>query len=211
MQRSFGNFGFGDLPPATKSIIILNVLFYFLKESAIQALKMPDINGYLALHHFNSPYFHFWQICTHLFTHGSFMHVFFNMIVLYFTGDWLEREWGTKKFLWFYIICGLGAAVLHFSLLMNIETSVIGASGATAGLFMAFGFLYPNVPLYIYGLIPVRAKYLVAIYFAIDLYMGLNIDDKVAHFAHLGGMFTALLILLFWKRKGLIYKNERFF
>jgi len=211
MQRPFGNFGFIDLPPATKSIIILNILFFFLKESIIQVFKFPELNSYLALHHFFSPYFRFWQVITYFFTHASFLHVFFNMIVLYFTGDWIEREWGTKKFIWFYFICAIGSAILHFSLKINSETSVMGASGATAGLFMAFGFLYPNIPLYIYGLIPVRAKYLVILYIAIDLYMGINVDDKVAHFAHLGGMFTALAILLFWKYKGLLYRNERLF
>lgn len=169
--------------------------------------------------------------------HGNFSHLFFNMLALWMFGNVIENVLGLKRFIIFYLVCGLGAALCHmlvfswensadiawFNTLTDLQqnqtvnqilatgagnphafpmlTPMVGASGSIYGLLFAFGYLFPNLMIYIYFLFPLKAKYLVAIYAAIEIFSGLrnNPTDNVAHFAHLGGMLFAFLLLKIWK------------
>lgn len=226
--------GFSILPPAIKNLIIINCILYFATY-VFNQIGLVNLNEYLALYHWKSPYFKPWQFVTHIFMHGGLSHLLFNMFALWMFGNVVENFMGTKRFLVFYIICGLGAALLHLlvfswenqhaiqtvanmsaadlerfnnSLIRSGMTTplyipMVGASGAIFGLLFTFGYLFPNLMIYIYFLFPIKAKYFVALYAAIELIAGLrgNPADNVAHFAHLGGMLFAFILLKLWKVK----------
>lgn len=229
MQQTLRPGGFNILPPIIKNLLIINVLIYFTTV-VLREQQIIDLNYYLALFHWDSAYFKPWQIITHMFMHGSFMHLFFNMFALWIFGNMLENVLGEKRFLIFYFICGIGAAVLHMMvfnwenseailqtkamvqtngaeallnprLILNIPT--VGASGAVFGVLFAFGYLFPNLHIYLYFLFPVKAKYFVAVYALIELWQGFRgaPGDNVAHFAHIGGMLFAFLLFRLWKIK----------
>lgn len=160
-------------------------------------------------------YFEPFQIVTHMFMHGDLMHLFFNMFALFMFGPAIETAWGPKRFLFYYFITGFGALFLHLFVkwieieflggspfLVNIP--VLGASGAVFGLLAAYGMLFPNNTLMlIIPPIPMKAKYFVMIYAAIELFMGLGpFNTGIAHFAHLGGALFGVLLILYWRRYG---------
>ena len=195
------------LPPAVKNLLIINIIVFlgttFIGDAMYQ---------YFALFPVASPYFRWWQFVTHMFMHGNFAHIFFNMWSLIVFGPVLERMWGSKKFLLFYFVCGLGAAACHelvlsMQPLSNIPT--VGASGAIYGLLLGFGMLYPNYTLtLVFPPVSLKAKWFVIIFAAIELVTGiLGTSDGVAHFAHLGGMLFGLILILFWKKKGQMYSE----
>lgn len=285
-QYSLGRFNI--LPPIVKNLIIINCLMAMLQFVLIKF----DINlaDYLGLHYWKSDLFRPWQLLTHMFMHGSpydvnatLLHLFSNMFALWMFGSVLENTWGEKKFLTFYLICGIGAALCHLGVLhygysviedafiryqqnptldqfqlflsqhipkalpnperinniiigwnndpgsirMSNESirwvhdylygftqdnthvdgifdeATVGASGAVFGILFAFGYLFPNVLLYIYFLFPIKAKWFVAMYALFELFAGVKntAGDNVAHFAHLGGMLMAFIILKIWSRK----------
>jgi membrane associated rhomboid family serine protease len=197
-----------------------------------------DLYDYLGLHYYLAPAFKPHQFITYIFMHGSLMHIFFNMFGLYMFGQVLEEVWGPKKYLIFFIVTGLGAALAQY-MIMHMEISpaieqinraisesrnaaektylieekyyqlellnqnvIVGASGSLFGLLGAFGMLFPNQLLYVYFLIPIKAKWMVIIYGALELMMGLSNDpgDNVAHFAHIGGLLVGVVLVLLWKR-----------
>jgi membrane associated rhomboid family serine protease len=242
-----------------------------------------DLADYLGLHYFESHYFRSWQLLTHLFMHGSyndlngtFWHIFSNMFALWMFGSVLENVWGPKRFIIFYLVCGLGAALCHLGVLHFEYSSIekafhsyqenpnvanfdlflkqhvpndnqfagrlwsfdqqwlqmpeatngpsdsklliseylyggplnkgifdeptVGASGAVFGVLFAFGYLFPNTLLYLYFLVPIKAKWIVAAYALFELYSGIrnSAGDNIAHFAHLGGMLFAFILLKIW-------------
>jgi membrane associated rhomboid family serine protease len=187
-----------------------------------------DLTNLLGLHFFLAPQFKLHQLFTYMFMHGGFEHILFNMFAVWMFGRVLEQVWGSKRFLIFYIVCGVGAGLcqevaqyasylmdglnryemvntstglISMSAYLNLWTTV-GASGAIYGILLAFGMTFPNQPIYIYFLFPIRAKYFVAIYAALELLLGLaQTGDGVAHFAHLGGMLFGLLLILYWRKK----------
>ncbi|MCD6062376.1 MAG: Rhomboid family protein [Flavipsychrobacter sp.] len=279
---------FNILPTVVKNLIIINSLIvlatFVLGKAGI------DIADYLGLHYWRSHYFKPWQFVTHMFLHGSYhdvngtiVHLFSNMFALWMFGSILENLWGPKRFLIFYLICGLGAAVLHLGVVAyefrNIEQAfmvyqgepnidhfgqfldkhvnlrmgnplslrlyqirqlwegnpsanlsgesvsainqylfgtvyektyfpgiydeaTVGASGAVFGILFAFGYLFPNTLLYLYFLVPIKAKYVVAAYALFELYAGIrnSAGDNIAHFAHLGGMLVAFILLKIWNK-----------
>lgn len=224
--------GFQILPPVVKNLIIINVIVFFA-TNVFQKIGWVDLEQYLALFHWKSPFFKPWQFFTHIFMHANFGHLFFNMFALWMFGNVIENYFGSKRFLWFYLICGLGAAICHI-LVFNFENldaintvanlpsgelqlfnqhlinnnlttpiyvPMVGASGAIMGLLFAFGYLYPNLKIYVYLLFPIKAKYFVAIYAVIELFAGIkgSPTDNVAHFAHLGGMLFAYILMKIWK------------
>lgn len=283
--------GFQILPPIVKNLIIINSLLV-LGQFALGRFGI-DLSDYLGLHHWNSKYFGPHQFFTHMFMHGNYqdlnatiLHLFSNMFALWMFGSVLENLWGAKRFLSFYLICGLGAAVLHMAVvaygLYQVETdfalyqsqpslstytqflnehlshggasrilrqqlievhqlwsqgaagmesksvevlyyylhglespggghhlsglydqATVGASGAVFGILFAFGYLFPNVLLYIYFLVPIKAKYVVGAYALFELYAGIrnSAGDNIAHFAHLGGMVVAFILLRIWRQK----------
>lgn len=227
--------GFNFLPPVTKNIIVINVILFVL-TTLLQNAQHIDLNRYLGLHHHLAEDFKPHQFVTYLFMHGGLSHLFFNMFGVFIFGQVLENTWGPKRYLIFYILTGLGAALTqyvinHFEITkfltaLNQELAsqeltteeqayyinlkyeylnnniIIGASGSLFGLLGAFGMLFPNRLLYLYFFIPVKAKWLVIGYGLIELFSGMsnNPADNVAHFAHLGGLFVGIIIVLIWRR-----------
>jgi membrane associated rhomboid family serine protease len=269
--------GFRVLPPVVKNLIIINALF-FLATIVLQKTSNIDLVEVLGLHYFASHQFQPYQFVTYMFMHGSFTHIFFNMFALWMFGSALENVWGGRRFLIFYFVTGIGAALVHYLIFyfqinpvlnsmngfigspdfdslntfvsshkfvlnefsgeiwsqfqkfqsdysvlsqnrsniqalqgcVNFISSykehfldqpvVVGASGAIFGLLLAFGMLFPNSMIYIYFFIPMKAKWFVVLYGAIELFSGVwQPGDNVAHFAHLGGMIFGLLLILYWR------------
>lgn len=277
--------GFSILPVVVKNLLILNGLFFLATISlgddfrvSLNGFTYQGLDDLLGLHYFGAGKFQPFQLITYMFMHGSFTHILFNMFALWMFGNALENYWGPKRFLIYFIVTGLGAALTHylvmyifdlrpvlgtisvfldhptingFNAFMNSEnfkiaTSdlqekfqvfapqynqlvqsnpeqalqsavdfmvyyraellnapvVIGASGAVFGILLAFGMLFPNSMVYIYFAIPIKAKYFVILYAAIELYSGFSkTGSNVAHFAHLGGMVFGFFLILYWKKR----------
>jgi membrane associated rhomboid family serine protease len=261
------------LPPIVKNLIIINVIMVLLQFILAHTFRI-DLQAYLGLHYFRSELFRPWQLLTHIFMHGSpldlnatLLHIFSNMFALWMFGSILENRWGPKRFLTFYLICGVGAALCymgtlavqyeplyksflafkdsptldHFLQFVNqndlpvneafktawssdpgnvtypveavrsfgkyvnyaFNGPMVGASGAVFGVLFAFGYLFPNTELMlIFPPIPIKAKWIVGGYALFELYAGFQnaADDNVAHFAHLGGMLVAFIILKIWQQ-----------
>ena len=219
------------MPPVTKHLIIINAIMW-VATILLKMRGLIDLDTILGLHYWQGSDFHLYQFFTYMFMHDSsgfstgLTHIFFNMFSLWMFGMLLERVMGAKRYLFFYISCGLGAALVQelvwqFSIGdlsgytgVNTGSEVItvnqfynllitvGASGAVFGILLAFGMLFPNMPLYIMFIpIPVKAKWAV---------LGTGSMDNVAHFAHLGGMLFAFIILIYWKKKGVFDRNHGF-
>ncbi len=220
-----------EIPVVTKNLIAINVLM-FLALLAFERSGI-DLNNLLGLHLFLAPDFRPYQLVTYMFMHGGFTHILFNMYALWVFGSVLERVWGSSRFLLFYIVAGVGAGVVQEAVqyayyamnlaqyaqvnigggvivpmaeYLNLWTTV-GASGAVYGILLAFAMTFPNESLFIIPFpFPIKAKYFVLIFGAIELFTGLsnNVGDNVAHFAHLGGMIFGLIMILYWRKKGKI-------
>lgn len=185
--------------PIVLNLIIINALVYIAQMIMD---KTVGLTNYLALYSVHSEYFKPYQLVTHMFAHSpaTFFHILFNMYALWMFGTVLERVWGAKKFLIFYLVCGLAAGVAQM-FTMDINGSAVGASGAIMGLLAAFAYLFPNTKFYILPFpFPIKAKYMVAIFAAIDLFGGLHpgAGDNIAHFAHLGGMVMGFILVIIW-------------
>ena len=221
-------------PPIVKNLLIINVLVWV----AQLVFNKPEFNltDKLALYPIDSPEFKPYQLVTHMFAHASyspgggivFYHILFNMFTLWMFGRVLENVWGAKRFLFFYLACGLGAAACHLlvqhlrydpvlvqqlfeakdqqtidQLIPHVGflASALGASGAIMGVMMGFAYLFPNTELYIMLIpIPVKAKWAMLGLAAIDLFGGVAGGDNIAHFAHLGGALTGFIIVLIWNK-----------
>lgn len=260
--------GFNILPPGVKNLLIINILAFFATFVFLKTGR-ADLTELFGLHFPGATNFHVWQFVTYMFMHANFSHIFFNMFALWMFGAAVENTWGTKRFLIYYFITGLGAALVHYLItffqihpmltLLNqfldspsLETyrylaenakdirfhdmlsnnlmvlqqnpgsldeivnitanakaqyldsfNIIGASGAVYGVLLAFGMLFPNDYIYVYFMLPIKAKWFVIIYGVIELVTGLSTSDGIAHFAHLGGMIFGLIVILLWRR------NER--
>lgn len=216
------------LPPVVKNLIIINVLV-FVAQATFANSDSIDLENLFALHDVHSVFFRPHQLVTHLFMHGGIGHIFFNMFALWMFGRELENRWGPKRFLIFYLATGLGAALLHLGVLyvemqpvmeifrtlppeqqaelvespqFKVNVATVGASGAVFGCLAAYGYLFPNTVLYVYALLPIKAKWFVIIYAGLELWLGIqnSAGDNVAHFAHLGGALTGILLVLFWNK-----------
>ena len=234
-----------NIPETVKHLLIINVIFF------LATLVLGDIvYDLFALHYPSNPKFEFWQPLTHMFMHGDFSHIFFNMFGLYMFGTPIEQMWGRKKFIFFYLSTGFGAAALQLGLyyyqvtqvldllaaqglsgsqiatffetrdlsysiieqigreallegLSTFNSVMVGASGALYGVLVAFAFLFPNARLMLlFPPIPVKAKVLVPILIFGDLFFGFTSYSigPIAHFAHVGGAITGLIILWYWKK-----------
>ncbi len=279
-MQQFRPGGFTLLPPIVKNLLIINGLFY-LATIALGNSFGIDLYRILGLHFPGSQNFAPYQFISYMFMHGSPTHLFFNMFALWMFGNVLENVWGPKRFLLYYIVTGLGAALLHYAILywqmlptlrainevlnnpdpeslkMFLESEyfkigsqeinnnfrlflrdynslindapnqamvravnflnqykidflnlpvVVGASGAVFGILLAFGMLFPNSLIYLFFAIPIKAKYFVIAYGAMELYFGISRPgSNVAHFAHLGGMLFGYLLIRYWKSKGKLY------
>lgn len=167
---------------------------------------MPLINAICGLYYFGSPYFAPYQIVSYMFMHADLGHLFFNMFALWMFGRVMEQAWGTKRFLIYYFVCGVGAGLIQeagqlFGVIPHYSMT-IGASGAVYGILLAFGMTFPNERLFIIPIpFPIKAKYFVTLYAVIEVFQGLGASDGVAHFAHLGGMLFGLLLILYWRKQ----------
>jgi len=224
---------FQSLPTVTKNILIINILLF--GATWLFERQGIDLTNVLGLHYFAAPAFRPFQFVTYMFMHGNILHIFFNMYAVFMFGAILENVWGPKRFLFYYIFTGLGAAaiqllVYYFEITPNlthinevlaqtkdyVEQSkiidirseylnryvVIGASGSLFGLLIAFGMIFPNSELMLMFIpIPIKAKYFVMGYGAIELFSGIrnNAADDVAHFAHIGGMLFGFILLMIWR------------
>jgi membrane associated rhomboid family serine protease len=202
-------------PPVVKNLIIINVLVWvaqliYDKKDGILTMWMTSK---LALYPVESPEFKPYQIATHMFAHSTydlghninFIHILFNMFGLFMFGRILENVWGPKRFLFFYLACGVGAAAAHLIMqyFLGEGAAAVGASGAVMGIFAAFAYLFPNTELMIIPIpVPIKAKWVVLAYVLIDLFGGIGrlAGDNIAHFAHLGGALTGFIIVFFWNK-----------
>jgi len=193
-------------PPVVKNLIIINVLVW-IAQLTLDSQFQITIRG--ALWPIDSPLFAPYQLLTTMFLHAPsfqmFFHILFNMFALFMFGRVLENVWGAKRFLIYYIACGIGASAAHLIMqyIMGGDAPAVGASGAVMGVLVAFGYLFPNTQLMIIPIpIPVKAKWVVIGYILLDLFGGFGqvAGDGIAHFAHLGGALTGFIILLIWNK-----------
>ena len=193
-----------NVPKAVKHIILINVLMLVLTY-----LNDPLMSKWFALNPITflwKP----WQLVTYMFMHGGFGHLFFNMYTLFIFGSVLENVWGTKKFLTFYFVTGIGAALVNIGVqyLTGSFALTVGASGAIYGILMGYAMLYPDSRLtLLFPPVSMKAKWFVLIFAGIELLLGIsnNPADNVAHFAHLGGLIFAFLLIMFWKKRHRLY------
>lgn len=211
-----------NIPAITKNLLIINILA-FMATWLLQRYGI-DLNSLGGLHFFLAPDFNVVQLVTYMFLHGGFTHILFNMFALWMFGCVLERVWGPRKFLFYYLACGIGAGLMQelaqfirfytiidgasvlqmaemYSAEINLWTTV-GASGAIYGILLAFGMTFPEERIFIFPLpIPIKAKWFVMIYVAIELFSALSSPgDGVAHTAHLGGMLFGYFMIRYWNR-----------
>jgi membrane associated rhomboid family serine protease len=217
--------GFSMLPPAVKNLLILNFIVWLL-DLSLQTRGI-DIAKWLGLHYITAENFYPWQYVTYMFLHQGFSHIFFNMFALWMFGYAIENAWGSKRFLLYYFVTGIGAGLVQTVVVgIDVLTSfgtflpdmnaihplaartvnsivTIGASGAVFGILLAFGMLFPNMYIYLYFLLPIKAKWFVIIYGVFELAAGIGgSGDNVAHFAHLGGMLFGIGLILYWRKYG---------
>ncbi|MGQ1785828.1 MULTISPECIES: rhomboid family intramembrane serine protease [unclassified Saccharicrinis] len=245
---------FSNIPPVVKNLLIINVLIFFATYIFVQGVNIPgigytriDFNEIFGLYTPGSQQFSFYQYLSYMFMHSSrdFTHVFFNMFAVFMFGRILERTWGPQKFLFYYLVTGLGAGVLYVlvafirakmmaaslppeivseiyaqghsilssgknyvnetaaSLNHLVNVPMVGASGAVFGLLLAFGMMFPNEQIYLYMIIPMKAKYFVMGYGGLEIFLLMqnNPGDNVAHLAHLGGMLFGFILIRFWRKK----------
>jgi membrane associated rhomboid family serine protease len=186
-------------PPGVKWLLISNITIFVLDFFALLILGW-DPFAYFSLVPALVLQGYIWQPFTYMFLHsaGSFLHIILNMLALWMFGVTLEREWGTRRFLQYYFLCGVGAALCVIAISIPAgETGVatIGASGAIYGLLLAFGVLYPDTPILLYFLFPIKAKYFVLIFGAIEFMSSFGRGSGVSHIAHLGGMLFGFVFL----------------
>lgn len=215
------------MPTVTKNLIIINILCFI--GGIVASRYGINLNEYLGLHFFKASDFNLAQLFTYMFMHANFQHIFFNMFAVWMFGRILEQVWGPRRFLFYYIVCGVGAGLIQelvqyiqyvtelsaydsvntgFSIIpmaeyLNMLTTV-GASGAVYAILLAFGMLFPNQQMFIFPLpVPIKAKYFVIGYAVIEVVLGVsnNAGDNVAHFAHLGGMIFGFILIWYWKKK----------
>ena len=217
-----------NIPRVTRNLLIINVLMF-----VGTLLNQEVMMRYFALFYPTSPYFHWWQYLTHMFMHGGWWHIIFNMYALFIFGSVVERIIGEKKFLILYFVCGLGAAALHTGVeylqatgymneiakgsqvaMQNYtilkSTPTVGASGAIYGLLIAYAMLFPEAKLtLIFPPVTLSAKWWVIIFAVIELVTGVTgTAAGIAHFAHLGGMLFGFLLIWYWRKKGTLFRNS---
>jgi len=227
-----GNIG-ASTPPIVKNLVIINALM-FLATAMFENLMMQSFTLYYPA----SSNFKIFQLFTHMFMHADFFHLLFNMYALWMFGSMIEKVWGGKKFLYYYLLTGFGAVGLHIFVqwlrIQSLEaviltgpiwevqqeinqihqiyaTRTLGASGAVFGILLAFGMLFPNTELQlIFPPIRLKAMWFVAIFGVLELFLGISRagGGGIAHFAHVGGMLFGIILIRYWKHKGTLFRND---
>ena len=238
--------------PVTRHLLIINVLMW-LATIVFQRAGIVDLERWLGLHFWQGSDFNPLQLLTYMFMHDTrgIGHIFFNMFSLWMFGSMLERVLGSKRYLFYYISCGLGAALIQelswqlswqdiLASSVNIPDNMsipdlikainagqaqftmnefynslltVGASGAVFGILLAFGMIFPNLPLYLFFIpIPIKAKWVVIGYGLLELYFGISGNQPgVAHFAHLGGMVAGIIMILYWRHNGTLSRGNGYY
>jgi membrane associated rhomboid family serine protease len=192
----------GSWTPAVRALIIACVVGFLLQifDRLSGAPSLADKFGLVPAE--VTEKYYLWQLVTYIFLHGGFFHILFNMFGLYMFGSELEQLWGTREFTKFFFLCGIGGAIASVIVSPHAFVSIIGASGAIFGLLVAYGVLFPNRLIYLYMIIPIKAKWFVIIYGAINFFSALSVSNTgVAYVTHLGGMLVGFVYL----------KGSRFF
>ena len=213
---------FGNIPEVTRNLFIVNALMFIAT-----LINQNFMVGTFAVFYPKSPFFRWWQPVTYMFMHGNFWHIFVNMWGLLMFGSALERAIGSKKYLLIFFVTGLGALLIHFGVqylqvqsLMTagassqqayydiLRTPTLGASGALYGIQIGYAMLYPNDKwTLLFPPVTLKAKWFVLIFIGIELFTGVTGTlDGIAHFAHLGGALFGFLMILYWKKKGTLWK-----
>jgi membrane associated rhomboid family serine protease len=191
--------GFSLMPPVIKALLMANVAVFLFQLSP----ALGDyITYYFALWPIGSEQFQFWQPLTYMFLHGGIGHIFFNMLALWMFGMEIENYWGSKQFSIYYFTCGIGAGLINLLATAGSFSPTVGASGAIYGVLLAFGMMFPDRIIYFYFFVPLKAKYFVAIYAAIEFFSTLGSGgSNVAHAAHLGGMLVGYIYIKIMQRE----------
>lgn len=220
-------------PPVVRNLIVINLIIWI--ASIVLLRRGIDLNDLLGLHYFTADKFRLFQLVSYTFLHdtSSLEHVLSNMFAVWMFGSAIEQVWGSRRFIFFYILCGISAGLTQelswmYELrgiegyqMVDIGTELlstrafldllitVGASGSVFGLLLAYGMLFPNSYVFVGFFIPLKAKYFVLIYGALELYLGThNTGGSVAHFAHLGGMIGGLILILLWRKRGEISRQS---
>ena len=224
-NRQSGIVGFfNNMPPVTRNIILINIVMF-----VATCINENFMVSTFAMFYPGSPFFHIWQPVTYLFMHGGFWHLFFNMFCLWMFGSALERTIGSRKYLTFFFVTGLGAILIHTGVeylqmkalasatkgvltagqLNILRTPTVGASGALYGIQIGYAMLYPNdVWTLIFPPISLKAKWFVLFFVVFELFTGVTgTADGIAHFAHLGGMLFGFLLILYWRKSGKLWRR----
>lgn len=223
MATYYTNYGgyrnFSLFPPVIKSLLIANLVVFVLQHLFFGLLTIEGVPvqyylmRWFALQPLDSGYLFPWQLFTYQFMHGGFLHLFFNMFALWMFGAELESIWGGRRFFVFYVLCGIGAALIHIliNFLFNDGAPTVGASGSINGILLAFGFMFPDRPIIMFPIFfPIPAKILVLLWIAIDLVSGLTgASSGVAHFAHVGGALCGFLLLKYGDKAGVFALIDR--
>ncbi len=216
---------FNTIPRVTKILLLINIAMFLIRYF-VAVTQNIDLNYYLGLYYPLLPQYHWYQSVTHMFMHGGFGHLFFNMFALWMFGSPIENYFGEKRFTFLYFLAGFGAMLLQslsiyfdFSeasqmiingeinrlpanVLAEISIPMVGASGAIFGILAAFAVVYPNMPLvFIFFPVPIKAKYFIGIYFLIEVFSGFShAPGNVAHFAHVGGAIFGYFLTKHWMK-----------
>ena len=200
-----------SIPSGVKFLLIVNIVVFVLVELSGQQSLLFRTFGLVPSLVWSK--FKIWQLFTYLFIHGGIFHIFFNLFVLWMFGKDLESQWGKMEFLLFYFVCGIGAGLITVLFSVNSIVPIVGASGAIYGLLLAYGFTYPNQMVYLYGLVPIKVKYMVLGLGAIAFFASLSASQSnVSHITHLSGMIIGLIFIYFninWKVIKLWYIRMR--
>ena len=214
------------IPPVTRALLIVNVIMF-----VATLINENFMIGTFAMFYPASPLFRWWQPLTHMFMHGGWWHILFNMYTLVMFGMVVERALRTKKFLILYFVTGLGAVALHTgvewlevhralasadpasqqNVIDLLRTPMVGASGAIYGVLVAFAMLYPDARMtLLFPPITLDAKWMVTVFIVVELLTGITGTQMgIAHFAHLGGMLIGWLMILWWRKRGVLFDQNR--
>jgi membrane associated rhomboid family serine protease len=193
-------FGSGPVTPGVKVLLVATAVVFFL-QAVLHRLFGLDVENLFGL----VPWLvlrrgFLWQPATYLFLHGGLLHLGFNLLVLWMFGGELERVWGKRTFLRYFFLCGIGAAACVILLTPSSPIPTIGASGALYGILLAYGLLFPERQIFLWFLLPIRAKHFVLVLGALTFYSTLTLPgSSVSHVAHLGGLVVGYLYLRGWR------------
>ncbi|MEI7811918.1 MAG: rhomboid family intramembrane serine protease [Ignavibacteria bacterium] len=205
--------GFSVFPPVIKNLLIINIAVFLVNNLILGNILLGEIPASMLVDHYFALQplghgFFIWQLISYQFMHANFSHIFFNMFALWMFGMEIENLWGPKKFILYYLACGVGGGLLHLILSPFITgpAATVGASGAIYGIMVAFGMMFPDRHIYLWFFIPLKAKYLIAFFIVLE-FMSVGSMDFVARLAHIGGALVGFIFILLDSRGQFNFKQ----